>query len=61
MVERSVEEIRKAHKKLITRMHPDLGGTDYLSAKINRARDVLLENQNQITLAQKNIADDPEN
>ena len=33
--------IDAAYKKLISQIHPDKGGTDYLAAKINEARDVL--------------------
>ena len=40
--EASAEEIKAAHKKLISQIHPDKGGTDYLAAKINDARDLLL-------------------
>jgi len=38
----SADDIKAAHKKLIAQIHPDKGGTDYLAAKINEARDFLL-------------------
>lgn len=38
----SADEIIAAHKKLITKVHPDAGGSAELAARVNQARDILL-------------------
>ncbi|WP_299440913.1 hypothetical protein [uncultured Rhodospira sp.] len=38
----SADDVRAAHRRLIVLVHPDRGGTPYLAARLNQARDVLL-------------------
>jgi curved DNA-binding protein CbpA len=45
----SLAEIRDAHRRLITRVHPDAGGSAELANRVNVARDTLVAELNRRT------------
>jgi hypothetical protein len=38
----TLDQIRAAHRRLMRTAHPDQGGSDWLAARLNQARDILL-------------------
>lgn len=39
----SISDIKAAHRRLMKKFHPDHNGSDYMAAKLNEAKDVLLK------------------
>lgn len=42
-IDATPQEIRAAHRRLVARVHPDVGGSADLTRQVNAARDVLLK------------------
>lgn len=42
-VDADVKEIKQSYKQLMMKLHPDKGGSDFLAAQLNDAKDTLLK------------------
>lgn len=42
----NLDKVKESHRRLLLKNHPDRGGSNYLSIKINEAKDLIIDKNN---------------